>query len=53
MTIAEMNRDFIIAAYTVSWVVFLGYLTRLIRKGASARADYDRMIREQGGEATQ
>jgi len=50
MTIFEMNRDFIIAAYSVMWVVVLGYLARLIRKGSRARADYDGMVREHGGE---
>jgi CcmD family protein len=44
-----MNLDFIVAAYSVMWVVVLGYLVRLIRKGGRARADYDGMLREQGG----
>ena len=48
MNTFEMNLDFIIAAYSVMWVVVLGYLTRLIRKGARARADYDGMLREHG-----
>ncbi len=47
----ESNLTFIIAAYTVSWLVILGYLARLVRKGAHARADYDRMAGEQSGEA--
>jgi CcmD family protein len=44
-----MNLDFIVAAYSVMWVVVLGYLVRLIRKGGRARADYDGMLREQAG----
>ena len=39
----ESNLKFIIAAYSVSWLVVLGYLARLMRKGSQARADYDRM----------
>lgn len=37
------NLTFIIAAYAVTWIVLLGYLGRLVRKGARARADYERM----------
>ena len=48
MNTSAMNLDFIVAAYSVMWVVALGYLTRLIRKSARARADYDGMLREQG-----
>ncbi len=39
----ESNMKFIIAAYSVSWLVILGYLARLMRKGSRARADYDHM----------
>ena len=39
----ELNLRFIIAAYSVSWLVILGYLARLMRKGSRVRADYDRM----------
>ena len=46
----ESNLAFIIAAYSVSWAVILGYLARLVRKGSRVRADYDRMAREQIGE---
>ena len=42
----ESNLRFIIAAYSVSWLVILGYLTRLMRKGSQARADYDLMSQE-------
>ena len=41
------NQTFIIAAYAVTWVVLLGYLLRLIRKGRRARADFDRIAHEQ------
>ena len=49
MNTSDMNLDFIIAAYSVMWVVVLGFLVRLIRKGARARAEYDGMLREHGG----
>ena len=45
----ELNLRFIIAAYSVSWVVILGYLVRLMRKGSQSRADYERMSRETAG----
>lgn len=50
MNIFEMDRNFVIAAYSVMWVVVLGYLVRLIRKGSNARTDYDAMLRANGGE---
>lgn len=40
------NQTFIIAAYVVSWVVMLGYLLHLVRRGARARAGYERMVRQ-------
>lgn len=45
----ESNLTFIIAAYTVTWVVLLGYLFRLVRKGARARAEYDRVVPARAG----
>ena len=50
---AASNLTFIIAAYTVTWVVLLGYLLRLVRKGARARADYERMAQQSSGEKGQ
>jgi CcmD family protein len=47
------NLTFIIAAYAVTWIVLLGYLGRLVRKGARARADYERMAREPNGGTNQ
>lgn len=47
------NQTFIIAAYAVTWVVILGYLSRLVRKGGRARADYERMVHEHRGENRQ
>ena len=44
------NLTFIIAAYTVTWLVMLGYLARLIRKGGRARAEYERMAQLRRGE---
>ena len=46
---AASNLSFIIAAYAVTWLVILGYLWRLVRKGGRARADYERMVQERGG----
>ena len=43
------NLNFIIAAYTVTWLVILGYLARLVRKGGRARAEYERMVHEHTG----
>lgn len=45
------NQAFIIAAYAVTWVVLLGYLVHLVRKGGRARAEYERMAREHHGES--
>ena len=50
MTFDDMNRTFLIAAYTVMWVVVGGYLVRLIVKGSRARADYEAMRRANSGE---
>jgi CcmD family protein len=47
------NMTFIIAAYTVTWIVLLGYLLRLIRKGGRVRADYERMAQQRSGEKSQ
>ena len=47
------NLTFIIAAYTVTWIVLLGYLLRLVRKGGRARADYERMAQQSSGEKSQ
>jgi CcmD family protein len=44
------NLNFIIAAYTVTWLVILGYLARLVRKGGRAGAEYERMVQLAGGE---
>lgn len=42
----EANPGFIIAAYAVTWVVLLGYLGHLMRKGGRARAEYDRLVHQ-------
>lgn len=44
------NLNFIIAAYTVTWIVLLGYLLRLVRKGGRTHADYERMAQHSSGE---
>ena len=43
------NLTFVVAAYAVTWIVLLGYLGRLVRKGARARADYERMAQGRSG----
>jgi len=47
------NLNFIIAAYTVTWIVLLGYLLRIVRKGGRARVDYERMAQQSSGEKSQ
>jgi len=42
----ESNLKFIIAAYSMAWLVILGYLAGLMRKGSRARADYNHMSQE-------
>lgn len=44
MNTSDMNTTFIIAAYSVTWLVLLGYLARLITKGSHARAAYNEMV---------
>lgn len=44
------NQAFIIAAYAVTWIVILGTLWRLHRKGERAGALYERMLHQHGGE---
>jgi CcmD family protein len=50
---AGSNLTFIIAAYAVTWIVLLGYLWRLVRRGGRARAEYERMVQEHGEENRQ
>ena len=52
MSSIEMNQYFITAAYAVTWAVILGYIVRLARKDSQTRAEFDRMSREAGGEAS-
>ena len=51
--VEEWNRTFIIAAYSVTWVVLLGYLVRLVRKGSRASSDFNRMAGQHDGEGRQ
>ena len=46
MTVIASNQTFIIAAYAVTWLVLLGYMAHLVRKGARVRASYERMANE-------
>jgi CcmD family protein len=53
MNTSDMNLPFIIAAYSITWLVLLGYLARLITKSSRARAAYDAMVRKgNAGEGT-
>ena len=45
MNTFAMNETFIIAAYSIAWLVLLGYLARLTKKSARVRADYDSIVR--------
>jgi len=36
------NQTFIIAAYTLTWIVLLGYLVFLVRRTRSSRAGHAR-----------
>ena len=46
----ESNPTFIIAAYAVTWVVLLGYLLLLVRKGGRVRSEYEGMVHRNSGE---
>lgn len=47
----DMNRNFLIAAYSVMWIVVLGYMARLVVRGSRARADYQRMVQGSAGDS--
>ena len=47
------NQTFIVAAYAVTWIVFVGYLLRLVRAARLARAGLDRTagtVSSEGGQ---
>ena len=46
----DMNRNFLIAAYSVMWIVVLGYMARLVVRGSRARADYQSMVQGNAGD---
>ena len=48
MNAIEMNQYYITAAYSVAWIVILGYTARLARKAAQVRNDHERVAREDG-----
>lgn len=37
------NETFVIAAYSITWVVLLVYLAYLMRRARGSRAEYDRL----------
>lgn len=53
MNTIALNQTFIIAAYSVTWLVLIGYAARLLRKGARVRSEYDRVARENTGAVKQ
>jgi hypothetical protein len=48
MSTFESNLTFIVAAYSLSWLVILGYLGHLLRKDSRVRAEYSRAAGEPG-----
>lgn len=50
MNVTEMNQTFIIAAYSLTWAVLLGYLALLLRRSAGARKHFERMAGGKPGE---
>jgi hypothetical protein len=48
-----MNQTFIIAAYSLTWAVMLGYLALLLRKSAGSRKTFDRIAAQSRGENLQ
>jgi CcmD family protein len=49
MSAFEFNQYFIIGAYAVTWLVLLGYLVHLVRRGGRVRADHERIRHLSGG----
>lgn len=50
MNVTDMNQTFIIAAYSLTWAVLLGYLAFLLRRSAGSRKDFDRIAGSNKGE---
>ena len=44
------NETFIIAAYSLTWVVLLGYLVYLVRRTRVSRAEHARLADGRAGE---
>jgi CcmD family protein len=49
MNTIAMNQTFIVAAYTVTWIVLLGYMARLVRKSMRVRSQYESMAQSASG----
>lgn len=43
-----MNQTFIVAAYSVTWAVLIGYIARLAVATSRARREFERMTGEGG-----
>ena len=44
------NETFIIAAYSLTWVVLLGYLLYLVRRTRASRAEHARLVSGPAGD---
>ena len=44
------NTSFIVAAYVITWLVIIGYMSRLVVKGGRARSELARIRTGQAGE---
>ncbi len=49
MNTIEWNQSFIVAAYSVAWLVLIGYLARLTRKAKATRTVFERMSSDNSG----
>jgi hypothetical protein len=45
-----MNQTFIIAAYSLTWAVMLGYLALLLRRSTGSRKAFDSMAAKSRGD---
>lgn len=49
MNAIAMNQTFIVAAYTVTWIVLLGYMARLARESSRVRRQHESMAQGASG----
>lgn len=53
MNTIELNQTFIIAAFSITWLVLIGYAARLVRKDKATRSDFERISRDNSGAVSQ